>query len=694
MLELLSPAGSFDALRAAVCNGADAVYLGVESFNARRGARNFTLEELPEAVRYCHVRGVKVHLTLNTLVSDRELPEAAKLIASAAKAGVDAFIVQDFGIVALCRKIAPSVALHASTQMSIHSLEGVKQAAALGISRVVLARELPREDLAVICRKSPVEIEVFAHGALCMCYSGQCYMSSVIGRRSGNRGQCAQPCRLPYGFDRFEEKYPLSLKDNCLVQYLRELEAMGVASVKLEGRMKRPEYVATVTGIYRSALDGAPVDAEMMKRLRSAFSRQGFTQGYYLGRLGESMFGTRTGEGENPALLQAARATYENAEAQRVPVRFYALVSAGKNVQLAVQDNDGNVCKAEGAQPETARSRPITPEELEARLAKTGGTPYLCEAVRCVVDPGLSVSAAEINRLRREVLSHLSALRGRRESAETGTYAAPQRFFGTRNAPELTVSILKTEQITPKLLQMKPAVLYVPLSELLANPEFYRRLARRQTLAAILPRVIRDDETAGILHALDAAVSLGVRRVLLGNLGHIPLAQSRGMEIAGDFGLNLYNSHALALPAKLGLKTATASFEMTLAQLRDVSKPLPVELIVYGRLPLMLTENCLMKNRAGACACQTGATKLVDRIGEEFRVVRDCGTCRSVILNGKKLYLLDKKEDLHALGLWALRLSFTTENAAEIDGVLAAWRGEAHFEPGGCTRGLYLRGVE
>ena len=293
MLELLCPAGSVDALRAAVCNGADAVYLGADAFNARKGARNFTLEELPEAVRYCHARGVKVHLTLNTLVSDKEMKEAARVISAAAMAGVDAFIVQDLGILDLCRQIAPSVELHASTQMSIHSLEGVLQAAQLGVSRVVLARELSRDEISYICRNSPVEIEVFVHGALCMCYSGQCYMSALIGRRSGNRGQCAQPCRLPYGYDRFDEKYPLSLKDNCLAQYLRDLESLGVASVKVEGRMKRPEYVATVTGIYRDAIDQGRVSDNAMETLQAVFSRQGFTQGYYEKKLGQAMFGTR-----------------------------------------------------------------------------------------------------------------------------------------------------------------------------------------------------------------------------------------------------------------------------------------------------------------------------------------------------------------------------------------------------------------
>ena len=372
MLELLSPAGSMEALRAAVCNGADAVYLGADVFNARGGARNFTPEELPEAVRYCHVRGVQVHLTLNTLVTDREMQKLAGLIASAARAGVDAFIVQDLGVLALCRQIAPQIALHASTQMSIHSLEGVRQAAALGVSRVVLARELPQEDIAFICKNSPVEIEVFVHGALCMCYSGQCYMSAVIGRRSGNRGQCAQPCRMAYGYDRFDNKYPLSLKDNCLISYLRELEAMGVASIKIEGRMKRPEYVAAVTATYRHALSGAPVDRVMMQTLRAAFSRQGFTQGYYQGKTGPQMFGVRGDEREDKAFLQEMRATYENVEPQRVPVRFYALIAEGQPAMLAVQDDRGNTCRTTGmtaqraqllevAHPHSARKGAVLP---------------------------------------------------------------------------------------------------------------------------------------------------------------------------------------------------------------------------------------------------------------------------------------------------------------------------------------------
>ncbi len=695
MLELLSPAGSLDALHAAVCNGADAVYLGVDAFNARHGARNFTLDELPDVVRYCHVRGVAVHLTLNTLVTDREMPDAAEYIAAAARAGVDAFIVQDLGMVSLCHQIAPKVALHASTQMSLHSLEGVREAAELGLSRAVLARELPRDAIAFICRNSPIEIEVFVHGALCMCYSGQCYMSSVIGRRSGNRGQCAQPCRLPYGYDRFEDKYPLSLRDNCLIRYLGELDRMGVASIKIEGRMKRPEYVATVTGIYREALDGADVGRGQMEALRTAFSRQGFTQGYYEGAPGRQMFGTRLPEQENKALLQSARATYESIEPQRVPVQFYAIAARGQNLMVAAQDGNGNICKAQGDVPQEAERRAITPEELAARLSKTGGTPYVCQGVRSVVDPGLSVSAAELNRLRREVLAHLSAVRGRRAAPEIGKYHEPVKFSGQKAQPVLTVSVLKAAQITPQMLRLKPAMIYAPLSEVLEEPALFRKLVKdEQPVAVTLPRVIRDDETRELLGDLQDAAALGIRRALIGNLGHLPLVLSRGMEPAADFGMNLFNSRAAEQLLHLGFVSCTASFELSLPQLRDLSKPLPMEMIVYGRLPLMLTENCLIKNRTGACTCHAGPVKLIDRMGEEFRVVRDCGTCRSVVLNGKKLYLLDKKENVRRFGLWALRLSFTTENTGEVNSVLSAWSGGAVFDPGACTRGLYLRGVE
>ena len=694
-MELLAPAGSMEALRAAVCNGADAVYLGADTFNARMNARNFSAADLQEAVVYCHVRGVKVHLTLNTLVLDREMPRAAELIRLAASCGVDAFIVQDLGVVSLCRQLAPDVPIHASTQMSIHSLEGVMEAAALGCSRVVLARELPAEEIAHICKRSPVEIEVFVHGALCMCYSGQCYLSSVIGRRSGNRGQCAQPCRLPYGYGRFEStRYPLSLKDNCLAGELDELRRMGVASIKIEGRMKRPEYVAIVTRAYRTVLNGGKLTPSDLQELETAFSRQGFTDGYFRGQTGSDMFGRRQ-EGEDTAdLFASARATYEQGEPQRIGVRFYAMIRRGEPAQLAVEDPDGNLCRARGPVPEQAVYRSLTPQDLEQQLKKTGGTPYLCTAVRSSLDPDLMLPASAINAMRRDVIAELTAKRGRAAPARLNAYDEPPRYDGIAGEPQLTIAVRTAGQITSRMLSMKPTVLYVPLSELAEHPDLPQRVGVETQLAAILPRVIWSGELAPVARQLRTVYEMGVRQVLAGNLGQLHIARAAGFAVRGDFGLNIVNSRAMRYLREQGLDSQLLSFELTLPQIRDISKAVPAELLIYGRLPLMLMENCVMKNRTGICACQTGTVRLVDRVGEEFPIVKDPGTCRNVLLNGKKLYLLDKKDALRGMGLWALRLQFTTENPGEIDKVLMDYQGRAVFDAGSYTRGLYSRGVE
>lgn len=457
--------------------------------------------------------------------------------------------------------------------------------------------------------------------------------------------------------------------------------------------MKRPEYVATVTGIYRQAIDAGRVTRGQMDRLEAIFSRQGFTDGYYLGRTGPAMFGVREEGGEDRALLAAARTTYESVENPLVPVQFYMIVNQNA-AMLAVQDPQGNVCKTTGPRPEPAMRRALTVEELSARLAKTGGTAYVCTQVKAVVEPGLSLPASAINGMRRDVLDQLTALRGRREETPLGKYTKPMVYSGQREAPGLTVQVTATDQVTNKLLGMHPLFLYVPLYLLIQDRAFYTQVIRRVRLAAVLPRVIHDGELAGVTRQLDEVYDLGVRHVLLGNLGQIPLAKARGFAICGDFGLNLYNSQSMNAMRSLGLASATVSFEMTLPQIRDVSKAVPAEAIVYGRLPLMVTENCLIRGRTGRCACQTGATRLMDRKGEEFPVIRDCGTCRSLVLNGKKLYWLDRQEDWRGLGLYALRLLFTTENSQEVDRVLRAWETAAPFAPGGCTRGLYLRGVE
>lgn len=693
MLELLAPAGSMESLRAAVQNGANAVYLGCGIYNARQGAKNFTPQALTEAVKYCHVRDVAVHLTLNTLVSDKETQELVQLIRHAAQSGVDAFIVQDLGVVRLCRQIAPHIPIHGSTQMTIHSLPGVLLCAAWGLSRVVLSRELSREEIRYICQNSPIEIEVFGHGALCMCYSGQCYLSAAIGGRSGNRGRCAQPCRQSYGYGRWQNQYPLSLKDSCLVRELKELEQMGVASLKLEGRMKRPEYVAAVTGIYRKALDTHMVTRDMEKTLLDAFNRQGFTQGYYDGNLGGEMFGVREDTRENAAFFKELRQTYETGETPLVPIRFQAVVRPGLT-QLTVIDPQNRVCTAQGPAPEMARVAELTKEVLIARLTKTGGTPYRCVEAAVEIEPGLSLSASAINGLRRDVLNQLTALRARRDVPALGRPERIPNYRTPQEPPAYNIQVTTKDQITGRLLKMQPNLLYVPLHLLTEDAAFARDLVGKVRVCPVLPRVVHDGELARLKDQLRSLRALGIREALVGNLGLLLPVRECGMHPRGDFGLNIYNSAALQSVREMELRSQCLSFEMTLPQIRDAKKGLPCEILAYGRLPLMITENCLIRGRTGQCTCHLGSAKLVDKTGSEFPVIRDGNTCRSVLLNGKKLYWLDRQEDLARLGLWAVRLYFTTENPQEVDRVLSACRSGEAMDPGACTRGLYLRGLQ
>ena len=405
--ELLAPAGSPEALRAAVQNGADAVYLGWGAFNARRGAKNFSDEEFAAALAYCHERGVRVFLTLNTLVTDRELPQALETAVQAGRLGVDAVLVQDWGLFGLLRRTLPDLPLHASTQMSLFTSGGARELAADACERVVIARECSAEDTRTICENCPVEVEVFAHGALCMCYSGQCGMSALIGGRSGNRGRCAQPCRLPYGVNAPAKKaYPLSLKDSCLAGRLEEMGAMGVSCVKLEGRMKRPEYVAVITRIYARLLEeGRGPTADERAELEQAFSRSGFTDWYWQGKHGAAMFGTRPENAPDPKdLFEEARRAYERDSLRTVPVDLSCSVSAGVPCTLTVSDRDGHSVTVTGPVPEAARTRALDGLELEARLRKTGGTAYRCDNVVTLVDEGLSLPASAVNALQVDTL--------------------------------------------------------------------------------------------------------------------------------------------------------------------------------------------------------------------------------------------------------------------------------------------------
>ena len=696
-MELLAPAGSPESLTAAVQSGADAVYLGYGPLNARRNAKNFSQEELRQAVSYCHQRGTKVYLTLNTLLSNRELPLAAETAAFASEIGIDAILVQDLGVARLLRETVPDVDVHASTQMTVHNLDGVKACADLGMTRVVLSRELSKSAIQSLCQTSPVELETFVHGALCMCYSGQCFLSAVLGGRSGNRGLCAQPCRLAFRWPGDKKpSHPLSLKDMSLAGELQDLEGMGVACLKIEGRMKRAEYVSIVTGIYSSAMgERREPTKEELGQLEAAFSRQGFTQGYYRDRKGPEMFGMRPEGIKDPTeLFEQARQHYTRGEHKLTTVWMSATVKANEPLTLTVWDESGHEATVQGPVPEPARNRAVTAEQIEIQLAKTGGTVYHVDSVAVDLDDGLSVPMSALNALRREALADLDAARTAVPERRVLPFTLPEKvkYHGPMG---WSLSFRTWEQVSRAALNLGPALVCLPCDVVAAHAGELANLIRAYPnikFGIVLPRVHWDRERDKLCKELAAAKEAGVTEALLSHIGQLTLAREYGFTPRGDFGLGLVNDLAAEELARLGFVSATASFESKFGQIRDLSKPLEVEVMVYGRLPLMLTENCIMKNRGKGCHCRENPQSLRDRKGEDFPVEQAWG-CRNEIFNAKVLWLADKKADFERVGAAYARLSFLRESAKECAAIFRAYL-EGAEPPADFTRGLYYRGVE
>ncbi len=698
-LEIMSPAGSYESVVAAVRGGADAVYFGAGDFNARRNAKNLTDEELSTAIKYCRLRGVKTYLTVNTLVTDRELERGKELVEKLNNLGADALIVQDLGMGRLMRAVAPEMPLFASTQLTVHNLAGVLAAQELGFSRVVLSRELPLSEIEFICRAAPIEVEIFGHGALCMCYSGQCYFSAVVGGRSGNRGLCAQPCRMQYSYFGDAPTYPLSLKDLSLADQLKQIEAAGVTSLKIEGRMKRPEYTALVTKIYKDALlsGNNPSKADLFK-LEKLFSRDGFTQGYFNDKKGHDMFGVR-GEGESAetrAIYKEAQQIYQpEPEPPTIAVDFVFEARKGQRMSLNATDADGNSYYAEAPAAEEALSRPTEREDISSALHKTGGTVFFARKLDIKLDSGLRISASTLNAMRRQCTEGLAAVRRMTPKRPVGQWQPGLRRLPHEGKPGYIYSFLKLSQLTPAILDMKPDWVYLPLKEIADNAEVIRAITGKgQKVAAVLDRVIFDREWPQTLERLKVCKKSGVTALVCTNIGQPKLLRELGFELRGDFGLNIMNSQAIKEIKAIGLSSFTVSFEMTLPQIKDLSLSLPGELMAYGRLPLMITENCVIKKKGStACVCDGAPVSITDKTGRAFPILREEG-CRNTVYNAEKLYLADKLEEINGLGMRWLRLSFTTEHPKECLQIANAYNAGEKNLPPKITRGLYYRGVQ
>lgn len=685
-IELLSPAGSIEALIPAVRMGADAVYLGSNEFSARKNAKNFSRNELKEAVEYCHIRGVKVYLALNTLIKDSEMEFAIDLAKFAACINIDALILQDIGLASRLRNIMPDMRLHGSTQMSIHTESGVKLLEEMGFSRVVLARELSKTEIKKIRDSCSIELEVFVHGAMCMSVSGQCYFSSVLGGRSGNRGLCAQPCRLPFcapggtGYD-------LSLKDISIIEHISELTDIGVNSVKIEGRMKRPEYVAAAVNACRKAIDDGKSDQKSMELLRNVFSRSGFTDGYYLHKYGKEMFGIRSKEDVLLATNEVFSKLHDmyKSERQCVPVSFAIKIKQGEKLSLTVSDEDGNTARVNGGVPEPSRNLDIDSDKCIKQLKKTGNTPFFVRSVYCDIDKGLSVPVSSINLLRRMAIEALKEKRKFRRPIRFSTDKQetveknPEHFKGT---PKLRARFTHCD--VPESFKICEFV-YVPINS--KKEDLISLKNRGFNLCLEIPRIFFGKEDK-VKELLNDAKNIGINHVLAGNLGAVELALNLGFKVHGGFSLNIMNSDSLKWAEEIGIEDVETSFEMTLDNISKLNGKIKRGVIAYGRLPMMITRNCPAKNGRGCREC-TGKSILTDRKGIEFPMICNFG-CTEVV-NSVPLYMADRINEIKNVDFLVLR--YTVENSVESGENLNAFNRNEQCK-NGITRGLYYRNVD
>lgn len=661
--EILAPAGSMESLIAAVRCGANAVYLGTKGINARRGATNFTFEELKQAVEYCHARDVKIYLALNILISDSERELAYKTVEAGLSLGVDAFIIQDLGLAKIIHSHFPTARMHASTQCSVNSPEGFKALEKMGFVRAVLPREMSLDEIKEIRQATDMELEMFVHGALCMCVSGQCYLSAMLGGRSGNRGLCAQPCRLGFSADA-SRSCDLSLKDLSLIGNINEIAQAGVVSLKIEGRMKRPEYVAAAVTSCKKAIDGE-YSASDENTLKSVFSRTGFTNGYFTGER-KDMFGTRQKEDVVAAkdVLKELSHLYDN-ENPLVPIDIEFICKANRKAELTARAL-GKEATVVGTVPEKAINKPMTKESVETRLAKFGNTQFYLKNIKIDLDDGLILPASVINSMRREAVEMLDKV-GIQPFTQM-PYKA-EKYKEKDCTPYYTARFLNPDSIPDKHPFKR---IFIPIWS--SDEDFVDNRAGVE-----IPRGLFGMEEK-LTKRLEHLKKIGVRKALCSNLGAYSLAQKMGFEVYGDFGLNIFNSESAQL-----FNSPILSFEATLEQTNRIGAK-DTGIIGYGYLPLMLTRNCPIKNHLGCSRC-TG--KLTDRKGFEFKVKCSPYPCVEV-LNPVPVYMGDRQKEIKTD---FIHFYFTDESKNQVEQIINLFKTGGQFD-GKYTRGLTYRGVE
>lgn len=653
--ELLAPAGDMECLIAAVRAGADAVYVGGKLYSARAYAKNFDIDELTRAVSYCHLHGVRLYVTLNTLLYDGEVAEAVDFARELYRIGVDALIVADLGIIRALREVLPELELHGSTQMSVHNSLGANIAASLGISRIVLARELSGENIRRTTEASQIECEVFLHGALCVSHSGQCLFSSMVGGRSGNRGECAQPCRLPYCGD----KYPLSLRDMSLAHHIGELIDSGVSSLKIEGRMKSADYVYVVTSIYRRLLDehrsSNKREDEALSRI---FSRGGFTDGYFRDEKDSGMTGIRS-EADKQATRADEGGTYAP---DRVPVSAKVELRLGQPAKMTIMPKDGcekyalDAVTVYGDTPDVARNAPLSREAVLLRLSKMGNTFLSLDPgdIDLHLGEGINLSPASINALRRSAALAYEV----RERDVPGRKVTPVSSFAPKDGYKRTAMVYNVEALASSRLTLGYFDrVFIPLQSLSE--------CSVDGVGVALPPVIMEDEVGEVRDMLATARERGVTDALIGNIGHIPLAREYGFNIVADFRLNVCNSYTRMALYDVGIDVPMLSPELNIREAEEIGG----REIIYGRIPLMLTERCFIKENFGCKRC--GRSALTDRRGYSFPILREWRH-RNLIFNSAVTYIGDKPRDTSRFPY--VHFIFSTEDGSEMDSVISAYK--------------------
>ena len=689
MLELLSPALTPEAVVAAVQCGADSIYI---RFGADGGA-GFSQSDFLKSVRYCRVRGCAVYAELTSVLLDGEMRAAAELARAAAEAGVSAMVAQDIGTARVIRAALPDMALHAGALLGVHNLAGAAAAAQLGFTRVQLSAEMGLEDIRFISANCPIETQVTVKDASCFSRVSECHFCAMTERISAMRGECPGPCREKYGLGgRMDDERPLHLKDVCLVRRLAELEEAGVKCARIGPVANTPELTALLTDIYSKCIkekrQPSPGESD---QLSFAFEHRPFTEGWLAG--GEDMFGAYPPpEGDSKKVLVAARRLYEDSEARRVPVDFYVVAKPGEPIRAAALDGDGNRAAAESPAPGGAGEHVVTRRELDDAMHRTGGTPYACADVKVLADPLARAPEGAADGLRRALLKELT------EKRSAPVLVSPRELppLPMRGAQSEGAALIfqtsSASQLIPELAGLKPDYIYAPLSAIAEDAAVLAPFTENGCVpVAVLPPVVTDREAADVYSMLEKVAAFGVQQALVSDLGHVALCRRAGMAVRGDAGLSLSNSYAMGAAADAGLLSVTVPYEMTLEGIKELCKPVDTEMIIYGRVPVMLSEHCVIKRSAGRCSCSSPG-RLTDNLGGVYPVLRAYG-CRNLVLSASKLYMADKKEEYGRCGLWGARISFTTESARECVEVARSCMGLSDYRPNGLTRGAYYRGV-